>query len=84
MMISPQTYVMMLEDKSYRELIEERDRLIDEIRELEEMVLNRDPLDEAWLMCPNPETRYGVGLEYLAELCHYMSERKIDDQWADD
>ncbi len=42
MMISPDTYAMMCKDKSYKELIRERDTLIREIRKLEKIVLKHD------------------------------------------
>ena len=76
MMISPNAYAGFHKDKSYKSLIRERDSLIREIRKLEKLVLNKDPENEAWQICPDPEVRYRVLMEYLIELCGMMLQRK--------
>ena len=76
MMISPDTYAMMCKNKSYRELIKERDSLVREIRKLEKIVLKHDMTDESWMICPSPEVQYHMSLEYLSRLCLVMCERE--------
>ncbi len=75
MMISPNAYAGFHKDKSYKSLIRERDSLIREIRKLEKLVLNKDLEDEAWQICPDPEVRYRVSMEYLIELCRMMLQK---------
>ena len=55
----------------YTDLIKERDRLIEELREFEQNEMTGDRSGEEWLMDPDPETRYQCSLDYLAELCAY-------------
>ncbi len=72
MMISPDRYAEQLKDASYLELIAERDELISSIRNFEnnEKAGIRN-LDE-WNVCPTPDVRYQMYLDYLVEICSLM------------
>ena len=69
-MISPEMYIEFIKDKSYTNLIEEREKLIKEIRQYE-----KDSTDKYTLIMTNPapEVRYQMNLKYLAELCKLIS-----------
>ena len=71
MMISPESYMEFLEDKSYEGLIRERDALIKEIREFEK---NKDRWGEECMEHPYPEVRYQCNLQYLARLCELIAK----------
>lgn len=75
MMISPELYVEEMKDKDYKELIEEKDDLVDEIRAFEHGELPA----HFYFMDPSPEVRYQMNLEYLGKLCDYMTERFRDE-----
>lgn len=75
MMISPKAYIMQFEKASYSELIKERDRMMREIRRCEKKLKNPDKQGEEFIISPSPSTIYKMNLEYLAELCKFMSER---------
>ena len=72
MMISPQGYITEHEKDSFAQLIKERESLLEEIRGLEKIVFANDKSDEAWMVCPSPDTRYQMNLRYLSELCKFM------------
>ena len=74
MMISPEIYVEDLKDKSYKQLIEERDELIRKIQEYERKELIGDRSGKEWGICPSPDVVYQFDLESLSELCQYMQE----------
>ena len=75
MMISPMGYVENLKDLSYEDLIDEREQLIRSIRDFEEAEKAGDRSGDEWMIMPSPATRYRMNLEYLSELCAYMSEK---------
>ena len=75
MMISTDVFVKQYEDEPYPDLIRERDRLIRDIRVFEEAEMAGDRSDPAWGVCPMPDVRYQMNLEYLAGLCKLMQER---------
>lgn len=58
MMISPQRYLMEHEKDSFAQLIKERESLLEEIKRLENIVFAGDKSDEAWMVRPEPDTRY--------------------------
>ena len=64
-MDSPQNYVERLANKSYDELLIERDRLIKEICEFE----NGTGENYNSVVKPSPDTIYQCHLQYLSELC---------------
>jgi len=72
MMIHPEGYIDMIEDKSYENLLKERDTLLMKIREFEESM--NKPKDERWLISPSPEVVYQCNLMYLAKLCELIQE----------
>ncbi len=70
-MISPKTAVEELKNKTYEELLEERDEYLEYVREFE---AHRDePI--AHDIYPTPETRYQWDLEYLGELFKLIAEK---------
>ena len=69
MMISPEVYVSMQKDKSYEELIQIREELIEDIKEFE-----KNP-DQTCFMHPSPEVIYQVNLQYLGKLCELIAEK---------
>ena len=75
MMISPMSYVDEHKNDSIEQLIKERKSLIKEIEKLEKIVFSKDRSSAEWNFCPGPDVRYQVELEYLSELCQYISER---------
>ena len=72
MMISPETYVNMLQDKPYPFLIRERDELIRFIQDYEKKEMAGDRSDPSWKVCPKPDVKYPVYFDYLALLCEFM------------
>ena len=74
MMNSPQGYVDYCKQYSYEELIQEREELLDDIRDLEKKLFSGDKKYD-YIVSPSPEVRYQVKLEYLAALSEYMQQR---------
>ncbi len=72
MMIDPKTYSLIFMGESLSEIIKERDRLIEEIKEYEDA-----KADENILMAsnPDPETIYLNTHLYLAEICKLIGKR---------
>ena len=66
MMISPEGFAAMQREKSYAELLEVRDELIDVIREFEE-----GPAPSI-IISPSPEVIYKMNLEYLKKTCELI------------
>ena len=93
MMISPNAYVEMLKDNTFEELLAERDSLFLELKELEKIVFQDDKSHSEWMVCPGPDVRYQMDLEYLAALCKYIQEKynreivrrdeQDEDEWQD-
>ena len=84
-MIAPESYVEQFKNASFEELIRERDSLIEEIRDLEGIVFDKEKKDETWQMCPGPDVRYQVLHEYLAQLCEYIKEKYNSEYvWGED
>lgn len=71
MMISPEGYIEMLEDKSYSGLLKKRDSLIREIRKFENA---KNKFGDECYIHPSPEVRYQMNLQYLRKLCELISE----------
>ncbi len=72
MMMSPESYVSVLEGKPYEELIAARESLLADLRE-QEAAFQAGPPDPDIIFCPSPGVMYAVRLEYLAALCTYMA-----------
>lgn len=85
MMISPETYVLSHENESFDQLIKERESLIQEIANLEKIVFDDNKLSDAWQIKPGPDVQYQLTLEYLAELCKFMSQKyNREVVWGED
>ena len=78
MMLSPEGYTDMHQDDSYEALLEERESLLEAMRDFEE---NYDPSKP--FMYPSPEDVYLVNLQYLAKLCGLIEERYVIDHRTD-
>ncbi len=74
-MIAPVSYVKKHENDTFEQLIKERNSLIRSIKALEKIVFDKEKQNESWLISPGPDVRYQCYLEYLAELCKFMSEK---------
>lgn len=70
MMIHPEGYIKMIKDKSYENLLKERDALMKQIREFEDSM--DKPRDDRWMISPSPEVVYQCNLMYLAKLCELI------------
>ena len=75
MMISPKSYLDNHRDKDFEQLIKERDSLIKSITSLERIVFNEDRSGDAWKFHPGPDVKYQMELDYLSELCRFMSNK---------
>lgn len=69
-MISPEGYIQELEDATYGQLIEERDELLEFVKDFEQGKLP----EIEWCICPSAEVRYQLYLKYLGLLCKRISE----------
>ena len=81
MMISPSWFVRELKDADYVELIKARDRLIREIRRFEKKEAAGDRTGEERGIDPSPDVIYQMNLDYLSELCKFMSEKYNRDNY---
>ena len=78
MMVSPESYIDEIKDKSYKELLKERDELLEEIKDFEEAkeLENENMIEIPEIIIdPSPEVVYQCNLEYLGELCKLISEK---------
>lgn len=69
MMISPETYISQYKNRTLKECIEARDKLIQKLKDFE-----LDPVYESDVM-PSPMTQYNVYVEYLKGLCDLIAEK---------
>ena len=72
MMISPKTYIKEQKDKTYEELIKERDRLIKEVRYFEK---KKKKEMKVQYISPSHDVIYQWNLECLSELCSLIQEK---------
>ena len=83
-MLSPCNFIHEYKDADYPELMKIRDRLVKDILEFERKEMAGDRSGEEWQICPSPEVRYQMHLEYLAALCKLMQERyNTEYVWGD-
>ena len=75
MMISPRTFIKEHRNESIEEIIETRDKLIDDIKDLEKIVFSKYRSSDVWDLNPTPDVQYQVKLEYLLQVCILLSER---------
>lgn len=71
MMISPESYIDELKSKTYKELIEEKDKLLKEIFDFE----NNKIADEEYNIDPSPDVIYQCNLLYLSKLCELIADK---------
>lgn len=72
-MISPELFAEQYNDKTYAELLEVRDELIDDIKEFEATPSNAE--SDFVIICPSPEVVYQMNLEYLSKICMLISQK---------
>ena len=76
MMISPQGYKEQHKDKTLKELIKERNKLLDSLRAYEENTLNDVPSSDGEMFVkPSPETVYFWSNHYLKEVTDLIIEK---------
>ena len=68
-MISPEVYIEEQKNKSYEELLVERDRLISDIKQFEGDEKNEQVIE------PSPDVVYQCNLKYLAKICELIAEK---------
>ena len=71
MMISPETYIDELKNKTYKELLKEKDKLLKEISDFE----NNKIADEEYNINPSPDVIYQCNLLYLSRLCELIADK---------
>lgn len=76
MMISPNCYIDEIKDKSYKELLKEREELLKAIYSFEKEEIEKGEI----IYSPSPEVVYQMNLEYLGELCKLIS-RKYNEEY---
>lgn len=76
MMISPENYIEMMKEKSYKSLLKERDNLIRSIQSFEK---NRDKCDEESNIMSSKQVSYMMNLRYLAKLCELILKKHERD-----
>lgn len=74
-MIDSKTFRNQYKDATLEKIIKERDKLIREIRRYEKGKIPK----EDYMMDPSPEVVYYCNNLYLAELCHLIYEKKINN-----
>lgn len=71
MMISPESYIDELKNKTYKELIKEKNKLLKEISDFE----NNKIADEEYNIDPSPDVIYQCNLLYLSKLCELIADK---------
>ena len=70
MMISPDAFIEEQKDKTYQELLAERNKLIREIKQYES-----GEESEHIIINPSPDVRYQCNLQYLAKICELIAKK---------
>lgn len=84
MMISPEAYLEQMKDATYEQLIKERDGLIRYVRRYEKTEKAGVRSGDEWMICPSPDVRYQMYLEYLSGLCLFMRNKYNEEYvWGD-
>ena len=76
-MISPEVFVEQYADKTYEELIEVRNDLINNIKRFEATPQNEEP---DFIICPGPDVVYQMNHEYLSEICLLIVQKFQEQQ----
>lgn len=85
MMISPEVFIDEHKNDTFEQLITEKDSLVLEIKKLEKIVFDPEKKSEEWNVCPEPDVRFQMNLEYLAELCSFLKEKfNKEIVWGED
>ena len=71
MMISPEGFIEELKNSSYKELLKERDLLLEETKKFENNSVN----EEERTINPSPEVVYQCNLLYLGKLFELIAEK---------
>lgn len=80
MMISPESYIEELKDKSYEELLKEKRNLLKEISDFE----NNNISNERFNIDPSPDVIYQCNLLYLSKLCELIAKKfNKEFEWND-
>lgn len=79
MMVSLSTYRESIKNKTYKELIQEREKLLKEIKSFES---NTNVTNDLECMDPSPEVFYQCNLMYLSELCNLLAD-KYNEEFID-
>ena len=75
MMMSPEMFADEYRNDSIEEIIEIRNDLINDVKDLEKIVFDKERNTESWELCPDPDVQYQVNLEYLSQICILLSEK---------
>ena len=75
MMLDPRSYVEEFKKASFEKLVKERERLYKELKAVESVAFEKEHESNAWLVCPSPDVKYQVYLQYLAALSEFMAEK---------
>ncbi len=81
-MISPEMFAEQHKDKTYAELIEVRDELIDDIKGFEATPSNAE--SDFVIICPNPEVIHQMNLEYLSQIYMLIAQKFREQQELED
>ncbi len=76
MMMSPEVYIDEQKNKSYDELLKEKERLVKDIEQYE-----NNPDFEEIIIDPSPDVRYQCNLEYLSELCKLIADKFMHENF---
>ena len=75
MMVRPEYWIQYFENMEYKELVEEKNRLVDFIKSYEEKASTDSWTFEDCEMIPSLDVRYWYSLEYLSRLCALMHDK---------
>ena len=76
-MISSETFADVHADKTYEELIEVRNELINSIKKFEATPQNED---SDFIICPGPDVVYQINHEYLSKICLLIVQKFQEQQ----
>ena len=76
-MISPEVFTEQHANKTYEELIEVRNDLINNIKRFEAMPQNEEP---DFIICPGPDVVYQMNHEYLSKICLLIIQKFQEQQ----
>lgn len=79
MMISPEMFANKYRNDSIEKIIEIRNDLINDIKDLEKIVFDKEQKGNSWDICLGSDVQYQMTLEYLARLCVLLSNKYNDE-----